>query len=76
MSMKAYLRQSLSRGGLPTPDLLLAVPSIGQELSEESRLLHLKGLQRLSIRHGDANYQQSGRRWHSISATAQTALYG
>ena len=45
--MKAYLRQSLSRGGLPTPDLLLAVPSIGQELSEESRLLHVKGLQRL-----------------------------
>ncbi len=74
--MKAYLRQSLSRGGLPTPDLLLAVPSIGQESSEENRLLHLKGLQRLGIRLGDANHQQSSRRWHSTSATAQTALYG
>jgi hypothetical protein len=74
--MKACLWQLGSRGGLPTPNLLLVVPCIEQELSQKNRLLHLKGLECLSIRHGDVDHRESNRRWDSTSATKPVPPYG
>ncbi len=58
--MKACLKQQPSSGGLPNLPLLLVVPSTGQELSKKTRLLHLKWLQRVRIRHGDVNRKPLG----------------
>ncbi len=55
------LAEPPARDGLPTPNPLLGVRRIDQECSKKYRLLHVKGLECLRIRHADVDHRESNR---------------